>query len=62
MSNATVSGLILIWVLLSLLLWGGSIALSYWILRVAVRGGMRDHYKWVQGQRLRQEFPEEFDD
>ncbi len=62
MSDSAVSGLILTWVLLSLLVSGGSVALGYWMTRLAVRGGMRDHYRWVQGQMLRQEFPEEFAD
>jgi hypothetical protein len=61
MTESAVAGLIIVWVLLGLLAIAGSLALSYWIMRMAVRGGLRDHHQWAQSQRLLQEFPEEFE-
>ena len=43
--NLVLLGLLYL-VLIGLAVWGG-----YWVLRVAVRHGMRDHHEWVRKER-----------
>ena len=38
-----------------------SLIITYWLIRLAVRGALRDHHGWVKLQRQIQEFPEEIE-